>query len=42
MTLKEFAEDPWHDHRYTADNLEHINGYLYWAVQAACGQLRMA
>lgn len=36
------AEDPWHDHRYTADNLEHINGYLYWAVQAACGQLRRA
>lgn len=36
------SSDPWHDYRYTADNLEHINGYLYGAVQAACGQLRRA
>ncbi len=34
------AADPWTDYRYNADNLEHINGYLYGAVQAACGQLR--
>ena len=36
------AADPWHEYIYTADNLEHINGYLYGAVQAACGQLRRA
>ena len=36
------AADPWHEYIYNADNLEHINGYLYGAVQAACGQLRRA
>lgn len=36
------AEDPWHDYRYFSDSLDHINGYLYGAVQAACGQLRRA
>lgn len=34
--------DPWSSYIYNADNLEHINGYLYGAVQAACGQLRRA
>ena len=33
------SPDPWNDYRYNADNLEHINGYLYGAVQAAAGQL---
>ena len=33
------SSDPFHAYIYNADNLEHINGYLYGAVQAVCGQL---
>lgn len=33
------SRDPWNEYKYHSDNLEHINGYLYGAVQAAAGQL---
>ena len=33
------SRDPWNEYKYHSDSLEHINGYLYGAVQAAAGQL---
>lgn len=33
------SRDPWNEYKYHSDSLEHINGYLYGAVQAVAGQL---